>query len=129
MTHPLVIQLRFARSEFVRCLEGITEKEAQLGFELVGVPRVLGEQQHRPIRSGRDLGDQQGSAGADQPPPGRRPARGRQRRCRGRKQSCIQGRVGRWPVGTRLLHTAREKQAKKSPGESGPGSVLFLASA
>ena len=27
MTHPLVIQLRFARSEFVRCLEGVTEEE------------------------------------------------------------------------------------------------------
>jgi uncharacterized damage-inducible protein DinB len=27
MTHLLVIQLRFARSEFVRCLEGLTEEE------------------------------------------------------------------------------------------------------
>jgi DinB superfamily len=27
-THPLVIQLRFARSEFMRCLEGVTEEEA-----------------------------------------------------------------------------------------------------
>jgi hypothetical protein len=32
MTHPLVIQLRFARSEFVRCLEGVTEEEAQRRF-------------------------------------------------------------------------------------------------
>lgn len=27
MTHPLVVQLRFARSEFVRCLEGLTAEE------------------------------------------------------------------------------------------------------
>jgi len=27
MTHPLVTQLRFARSEFVRCLDGVTEEE------------------------------------------------------------------------------------------------------
>ncbi len=25
MTHPLVTQLRFARSEFVRCLEGVSD--------------------------------------------------------------------------------------------------------
>lgn len=29
MTHPLVTRLRFARSEFVRCLEGITEEDAR----------------------------------------------------------------------------------------------------
>jgi len=28
-THPLVGQLRFARSEFVRCLEGVTEEDAR----------------------------------------------------------------------------------------------------
>jgi hypothetical protein len=28
MTHPLVDQLRFARSEFVRCLEGVSEEDA-----------------------------------------------------------------------------------------------------
>jgi len=33
MTHPLVIQLRFARSEFVRCLDGISEED--------GVKRLL----------------------------------------------------------------------------------------
>jgi hypothetical protein len=27
MTHPLVIQLRFTRSELVRCLEGVSEKD------------------------------------------------------------------------------------------------------
>lgn len=27
MPHPLVVQLRFARSEFVRCLDGVTEDE------------------------------------------------------------------------------------------------------
>jgi hypothetical protein len=27
MTHPLVVQLRFARNEFVRCLDGVTEEE------------------------------------------------------------------------------------------------------
>ena len=32
MTHPLVVQLRFARSEFARCLEGVTEEEAQRRF-------------------------------------------------------------------------------------------------
>ena len=29
MTHPLVTQLRFARSEFVRCLEGVSEEDAR----------------------------------------------------------------------------------------------------
>jgi uncharacterized damage-inducible protein DinB len=29
MTHPLVTQLRFARSEFVRCLETVSAEEAQ----------------------------------------------------------------------------------------------------
>ena len=29
MTHPLVNQLRFARSEFVRCLEGLTDEDAR----------------------------------------------------------------------------------------------------
>lgn len=33
MTHPLVAQLRFARSEFVRCLEGVTDGEARRRFE------------------------------------------------------------------------------------------------
>jgi len=28
MPHPLVTQLRFARSEFVRCLEGISDEDA-----------------------------------------------------------------------------------------------------
>lgn len=32
MTHPLVIQQRFARSEFVRCLAGVTEEEARHRF-------------------------------------------------------------------------------------------------
>jgi uncharacterized damage-inducible protein DinB len=29
MTHPLVVQLRFARSEFVRCLEGLSDADAR----------------------------------------------------------------------------------------------------
>lgn len=29
MTHPLVVQLRFARSEFVRCLEGVADDDAR----------------------------------------------------------------------------------------------------
>lgn len=29
LTHPLVVQLRFARSEFVRCLEGVSDEEAR----------------------------------------------------------------------------------------------------
>ena len=28
MTHPLITQLRFARSEFVRCLEGVSQEDA-----------------------------------------------------------------------------------------------------
>ena len=32
MTHPLVDQLRFTRSEFVRALEGITDEEARRRF-------------------------------------------------------------------------------------------------
>lgn len=33
MTHPLVIQLRFARSELVRALEGVSDEEARRRFE------------------------------------------------------------------------------------------------
>lgn len=33
MTHPLITQLRFTRSEFQRALAGITEEEAQRRFE------------------------------------------------------------------------------------------------
>ena len=29
MAHPLVLQLRFARSEFVRCLEGVSDEDAR----------------------------------------------------------------------------------------------------
>ena len=29
MTHPMVTQLRFARSEFVRCLEGISDEDSR----------------------------------------------------------------------------------------------------
>jgi hypothetical protein len=29
MPHPLVSQLRFARSEFVRCLEGVSDEDAR----------------------------------------------------------------------------------------------------
>lgn len=32
MAHPLVDQLRFTRSEFLRCLEGVTEEEAVRRF-------------------------------------------------------------------------------------------------
>ncbi|MCP4166907.1 MAG: DUF664 domain-containing protein [Chloroflexi bacterium] len=31
--HPLVTQLRFARSEFVRCLEGVSDEDARQRFE------------------------------------------------------------------------------------------------
>jgi uncharacterized damage-inducible protein DinB len=33
MPHPLVAQLRFARSEFRRCLDGVTEKDARRRLE------------------------------------------------------------------------------------------------
>ncbi|MBK8900812.1 MAG: DUF664 domain-containing protein [Anaerolineaceae bacterium] len=33
MTHPLVTQLRFARSEFVRCLEGLSDEDARHRFQ------------------------------------------------------------------------------------------------
>ena len=33
MSQPLVVQLRFARSEFVRCLDGLTEEEGIIRFE------------------------------------------------------------------------------------------------
>ncbi len=33
MTHPLVVQLRFTRSEFKRALDGLTEAEAQQRFK------------------------------------------------------------------------------------------------
>ncbi len=32
MTQPLVVQLRFTRSEFVRCLQGLTEEDARRRF-------------------------------------------------------------------------------------------------
>jgi hypothetical protein len=32
-THPLVTQLRFARSEFVRCLEGVSDEDARRRLE------------------------------------------------------------------------------------------------
>jgi uncharacterized damage-inducible protein DinB len=32
-THPLVVQLRFARSEFLRCLEGVSAQDAIRRFE------------------------------------------------------------------------------------------------
>ncbi len=32
MTHPLVAQLRFTRSEFLRCLDGVTDEEALRRF-------------------------------------------------------------------------------------------------
>jgi hypothetical protein len=32
MSHPLVTQLRFARSEFMRCLKGVTDEEARKRF-------------------------------------------------------------------------------------------------
>lgn len=33
MPHPLVAQLRFARSEFVRCMDGLTDADARRRFE------------------------------------------------------------------------------------------------
>jgi hypothetical protein len=33
MTHPLVTQLRFTRSEFIRCVEGVTAEEAIVHIE------------------------------------------------------------------------------------------------
>ncbi|MFN2120385.1 MAG: hypothetical protein ACK2T0_08350 [Anaerolineales bacterium] len=33
--HPLVTQLRFARSEFLRCLDGVSAEEAVHRFELM----------------------------------------------------------------------------------------------
>ena len=33
MTHPLVVQLRFARSEFLRCLEGVSSDDARVRLE------------------------------------------------------------------------------------------------
>jgi hypothetical protein len=33
MPHPLVIQLRFARSEFVRCLDGVSDADARRRLE------------------------------------------------------------------------------------------------
>jgi uncharacterized damage-inducible protein DinB len=33
MTHPFVTQLRFARSELVRCLEGVSEEDARRRFK------------------------------------------------------------------------------------------------
>ena len=33
-SHPLVTQLRFARSEFLRCLDGVSSEDAVHRFEL-----------------------------------------------------------------------------------------------
>ncbi len=34
-THPLITQLRFTRSEFVRCLEGVSDEDARRHLELM----------------------------------------------------------------------------------------------
>jgi len=51
MTHPLVTQLRFARSEFVRCMEGVSPEEALRRFEpmncLSWIVGHLASQEHR----------------------------------------------------------------------------------
>jgi hypothetical protein len=51
MSHPLVTQLRFARSEFVRCLEGISDADARHRFEPMNcISWIIGhlaEQEHR----------------------------------------------------------------------------------
>jgi uncharacterized damage-inducible protein DinB len=51
MTHPLVNQLRFARSEFQRCLERVSEEEAQRRLEPMNciswIVGHLANQEHR----------------------------------------------------------------------------------
>jgi hypothetical protein len=51
MSHPLVTQLHFARSEFVRCLEGVSEEDAHHRFEPMNciswIVGHLAEQEHR----------------------------------------------------------------------------------
>jgi hypothetical protein len=51
MTHPLVTQLRFARSEFIRCVEGVTAEEATQRLQpmnsLSWIVGHLANQEHR----------------------------------------------------------------------------------
>lgn len=51
MTHPLVTQLRFARREFVRALDGVTDDEARRRFEPINsiswMVGHLASQEHR----------------------------------------------------------------------------------
>ena len=42
MPHPLVKQLRFARSEFARCLEGISDEDAPQQFGHPDLPYLVG---------------------------------------------------------------------------------------
>ena len=60
MTHPLVTQLRFARSELMRCLEGVSDQDARRRFEpmnciswIVGhpdLPQFVGDISKSPYR-------------------------------------------------------------------------------
>ncbi|MCK4975393.1 MAG: DUF664 domain-containing protein, partial [Anaerolineales bacterium] len=51
MAHPYVTQLRFARTEFIRCLEGVTAEEAIHRVEpmncLSWIVGHLANQEHR----------------------------------------------------------------------------------
>ena len=51
MTHPLVTQLRFARSEFIRCVEGVSAQDAIESIEqmnsLSWIVGHLANQEHR----------------------------------------------------------------------------------
>ncbi len=50
MTQPLVIQLRFARSELRRALDGVSDEEARRRFEPMNCISWMAG--HRPISSG-----------------------------------------------------------------------------
>jgi uncharacterized damage-inducible protein DinB len=61
-THPLATQLRFARSEFQRCLDGVAPEEAQHRFEPMNciswIVGHLANQEHRywvMVAQGRNL--------------------------------------------------------------------------
>jgi hypothetical protein len=54
MTQPLVIQLRFARNELMRALEGVSDEEARRRFEPMNcISWMVG---HRLISSGFSCG-------------------------------------------------------------------------
>lgn len=60
MPHPLVVQLRFARREFIRCLEGVTEEEGIIRLQPMNciswmVGHLASQENFYWVRLGQDM--------------------------------------------------------------------------